>query len=311
MDPWAPNDLIRMNSYREYDGTKYKCVVQHVSTEEFDKSKFRKVKEKTNKNMNGNRQKYAVITSMNQDYYDHCGRDMLRSFRATWGKNLQLYVYNEDGFRVKVKDAIPMGWNLGEEYEAFQKRHGNRKIRVFSKKAFSVIHALEHLDVDRLIWLDADTICTEIIPTQLLEMLSPDDVLSSHFGVKHLHEGKWYFSCETGFFVVNRRHPQFQKFLDTYKHIYTQDDYTNLRRFYDGEVYGETVRRLQSQGAKMLELNPGEHKTPISRSIIAPYVSHLKAGLKDRLSNEEIIGLHHMRAKWDHDEAQPEEETEV
>jgi hypothetical protein len=40
---------------------------------------------------------------------------------------------------------------------------------------------------------------------------------------------------------------------------------------------------MEAKGYKMMNLNQGKHKTPISRSLIAPYMSHFKAGLKDRV----------------------------
>lgn len=301
-DEWKAFEQVNKNAFRMHEGIVYKCTKGHFTTTEFDREKFRKLKNPKEDKRN---LKYCVITSMDQKYFDHCGKAMLKSFRSTWGKNLRLFVYNEDDFKIKVKDAICMGWNLGQDYEDFIARHPNTKIQTFAKKAFSIIHALKHLDCERLIWLDADTICTDILPPQLLELISPDDVLSTHFGVKHPYEPSdpkkgMAFSCETGFFIVNKRHPKFATFLQTYESIYVNDDCENLRRFYDGEVYGETVRRLQNQGAKMMELNPGQqHKTPIPRSIIAPYVSHYKAGLKDNLNNESLLNMHNFNKNPD------------
>ena len=117
---------------------------------------------------------------------------------------------------------------------------------------------------------------------QLLELISDPRYLSVHFGVKHTMDDNTYFSCETGFFMLNTHHSLYKEFCETYKSIYVNDDNKNLRRFYDGEVYGETVLRMQDKGADMLDLNKGHvHKTPIPRSILAPYIRHYKAGAKD------------------------------
>ena len=234
--------------------------------------------------------KIAVITSMNKDYYDHCGKLMIASFEKKW-KNVDLYCYNED-FEFKSKSWNQVGWNLGEDYENFLNRwqSKNKKIVTFSKKAFSIIHAMENIECDRLIWVDADSEATIDLNKQLLDLLCRPEYLSVHFGVKHTVDDTTYFSCETGFFILNKEHKLFDKFKETYKSIYVNDDYQNLRRFYDGEVYGETVLRLQKENAVMLELNPNqEHKTPIPRSIIGPYISHYKAGLKDSLNFDEKI----------------------
>jgi hypothetical protein len=227
--------------------------------------------------------KYVAITSMNQKYYDHCGRAMLRSYKKYWSHILPLYVYNEDDFAVKVKIVETLGWNLGEAYEQFQSRHSNDKVKTFAKKGFPIINAMESISAsaERIIWLDADVIVQAEIPQQLLDLIAPDDVLSSHFSVWHEKDSIMYNSCETGFFILNTKHAGYKDFCDAYKDIYHNDRTDGLRRFYDGEVYGKTVELMEAEGYKMLNLNPGRHKTPISRSVLSPYITHFKAGLKD------------------------------
>jgi hypothetical protein len=38
----------------------------------------------------------------------------------------------------------------------------------------------------------------------------------------------------------------------------------------------------------MINLNPGKHKTPISRSVLAPYLTHYKASLKETADFKKI-----------------------
>lgn len=233
--------------------------------------------------------KCVYITSMNKKYYDHCGKLMIDSFEHAY-KKTKLHVYNEDDFYIDSKKVELLGWDLGLDYIYFKRRWEDKNLRVttFAKKAFSIIHAMNTIDCDRLIWLDADTIIDRPIHSMLIELISPDDVLSTHFGVKHKHDNQTYFSCETGFFILNKQHQQFEEFRQKYTDIYKKDKHHDLRRFYDGEVYGKTVEVLEQKGAKMMELNPGHiHKTPISRSVIAPYLTHYKASLKENLSNDQ------------------------
>jgi hypothetical protein len=228
--------------------------------------------------------KIALITSMNRTYWDGPGRLMVKSFEKHWHRVADLYLYNED-FIIKSKYWKCLGFDLGPEYERFQEKWANKneKVAGFAKKAFSIIHAMERIECDRLIWADADSHSTRRFPKQLFDWIADPKYLSTHFGVQHRVEDKTYFSCETGFFILNKQHQDFNLFKETYKSIYLNEDYSTLRRFYDGEVYGETVRQL-SEKSEMLELNPGLiHKTPIPRSIIAPYVNHYKAGVKDNV----------------------------
>jgi len=84
--------------------------------------------------------------------------------------------------------------------------------------------------------------------------------------------------------VLNKKHPNFCQFKDTYTQIYINQEKDNMRRFYDGEVYGETVNRLN--GGWMNNLNTGRHKTPMPRSIIKDYISHYKGKtLKEKVFN--------------------------
>lgn len=233
---------------------------------------------------------FALVTSMNKPYYDHCGKLMIESFERHW-RGIDLYCYNE-GFKFKSKRWTLMGWELGENYNSFYRRWAskNHKVTNFGKKAFSIIHAMKNIPCDWLIWADADSEATTNINTQLLELMADPQYLSVHFGVKHTVKDKTYFSCETGFFMLNTHHPLYKEFCETYESIYANDDNENLRRYYDGEVYGETVLRMQAKGAKMLDLNKGHvHKTPIPRSVMGPYISHYKAGLKDEVDFEEKI----------------------
>ena len=237
--------------------------------------------------------KTIAITSMDKTYYSRIGRSMLRSYKKYWSDSFPLYCYNEGEFDLKVKTIRSLGWNLGTEYEQFQQRHTNSKVQTFAKKGFSIIHAMENLDFDRLIWLDADIIVTKAIPMQLIEFITGKAILSTHFSVWHQWptesgDPRLAHSCETGFFILNKRHPGFEDFKNTYKDIYVNDKNQDIRRFYDGEVYGKTVELMQEQGHKMQNLNPGRHKTPISRSVMAPYITHHKAGLKDSFSEENV-----------------------
>lgn len=226
------------------------------------------------------------FTSMDKRYYDHCGKAMLESFQSNFPKR-KINLYNEGGFLPEVEKIKLMGWNLGAEYHSFIKRHHkNKKVVTFAKKGFSIIDAMSRIECDRLVWLDADSIIKMPIHSQLIKMMCPDDALSAHFKVNHVKNEKTYKSCETGFFILNKNHPAFAEFRKTYTDIYHNDDTKNLRRFYDGEVYGETVNRLEDKGIKMNDLNPGPHKTPISRSLLNPYFQHFKAGLKDSIDND-------------------------
>ena len=224
---------------------------------------------------------YAFISSMNENYFNKCGHVMLESFNR-YNANYTLYLYNED-FTPNYDNVVLQGWNLGKNYEEFQKTWPSKSaVSKFSKKGFSIIDAMYNIDSDYLIWIDADCEIKKSFDNELLKEVTNDNILSSHFSVWHEKNNTTYHSCETGFFVLNKNHLKFKNFRSIYEKIYVNQETENLRRFYDGEVYGETVNRLK--GKHMNNLNTGHHKTPMPRSILKDYVSHFKGkSLKEKV----------------------------
>lgn len=300
MNDWRPKCHYNVGDYVKYNDKVWRCKNMHISGEEFIKGRWSKtdIKKpaKEVKNM-----KYGAITSMNNTYYNKTGRPFLRSFSKHFSHICDINVYNEGLFTPKAKNVIEAGWDLGQEFIKFQNRWKNDKVKTFAKKGFSIIHAMNNLDCSRLVWFDADTMFTDDFNEQLLDMIAPDDVLSTHFSVWHTVEDRTYHSCETGFFILNKNHPGFNDFKEVYTKIYTNDQHEDLRRFYDGEVYGKTVEIMKAKGHKVINLNPGKHKTPFSRSVIGPYIQHFKAGLKDRIDYDNIT------AAQDREEAREDE----
>lgn len=215
----------------------------------------------------------AFITSMNENYYQRCGKFMIESFEKHL-PNYTLNLYNED-FAPNHKINL-LGWDLGNDYNKFVERWPpNSSVSKFAKKGFSIIHAMNNIECKYLIWLDADTIIQKPFDNNILKKIANKKNLSTHLSVYHEHNNKTYHSCETGFFCLNKTHPKFIDFKKIYTQIYTTDDTNNLRRFYDGEVYGETVNRLDKE--YMFNLNPSEkYKTPIKHSILNDYILHYK-----------------------------------
>jgi len=290
MIEWQPHNKYLEGEFTKHKDKIYRCDHTHNSNESFDKFRFTKIVLDKNNNpretetTNGVR--FVMMTSMDKKYYEASGKAMMASWKRHAEVIGDLFVYNEQLFEPKIKNVQKAGWMLGEEFVKFQRRHSNSKIKTFAKKAFPIIDAMDRfVEYDRIVWVDADAVFTQNFPRMLIELIAPDDVLSTHFSVYHQKNDIEYHSCETGFFILNRRHEGFKDFCDLYKDIYynDRDEELDLRRFYDGEVYGKCVELMEEKGYKMLNLNTGKHKTPISRSLIAPYVSHFKASLKDKV----------------------------
>ena len=221
--------------------------------------------------------KIEVITSFNRAYYDLIGKSAVESWLAYWPQELGLTCYVEE-FTLPEQDRIRQipFTELGFEYWLFMRNTERDRVKIFAKKAYSIIHAFEHSTADRIVWLDADVITEKAIPLKTVQRLCPDDTLATFMGVTH--DDKW-FSAETGVFVVNRNHPEFKAFAARYREYYDRRIKDNIRRFYDGEVFGAVIKEFEPQ-AKFNDLCSDlkkNYKTPLKHTVLGPFLHHYKA----------------------------------
>lgn len=234
--------------------------------------------------------KFEIITSFNKSYYDMIGKDCVESWLAHWPKELELTCYVEQFTLPNTPRIKQISFDkLGREYDAFQNSHENDRVKIFAKKAYSVIHALQHSKADRVIWIDADVITKTDIKTTFLESLCPEDTLSAFMGVKH-HKIKGdpasdlVFSAETGFFIINKVHPDFDAFLSRYSEYYNNHITDGLRRFYDGDVFGAVIHEMsQTKVNDLTAIIKKSPKTPLKYIELGNYIHHFKSkSTKDR-----------------------------
>ena len=223
-----------------------------------------------------------VITSYNQRYYDIIGKDSTESWLRHWPKELKLTVFVEE-FSLPLNDRIiqiPFT-DFDNTYNRIQDAKIGGQARKFSKKAWSFIHAMDNIEADWIVWLDSDVITVQDIPLDFLHALLPDDVLSTHMGVtydtnKDGTSGRW-FVPETGFFAINKTHPEFEKFRIEYKRRYSELDDSDLRRFYDNDVYGYAFENTGAIGNDLCKGFTKDYKTPMRHTVLGPYIHHYKA----------------------------------
>ena len=230
--------------------------------------------------------KIKVITSFDERYYNLIGKECVDTWLQYWPTELSLTCYVEN-FRLDNRKRIEQidFDQLPAEYFEFQESKFNDRVKIFSKKAYSVIHAFENLDADRIIWVDADVITFNKIPLEFLENLCADDTLATFMGVYH-HKIKGdntsplMFSGETGFFILNKKHKGFKEFSNRYKEYYNKRITENLRRFYDGEVFGAVVEEFKEK-YKFFDLSSvteKKAKSPLKYTELGQkYIRHYKS----------------------------------
>lgn len=233
--------------------------------------------------------KYTIITGMSKSYYDSIGKYMLESWIEYWPKDFQITVYTEDDLnfiddsRINVVNLD----TLGEEYLKFQAEdlsHLLSKTQVYSKKAFPIIKHLSS-NTGRLIWVDADVITKDTITESWLDNLLPTNNFSCHLGVPQAE----YYSVETGFFIIDLSHPFKEKFLEKYKNIYYNRDFSNMKKSFDGDTFGRVITELsKSEDFLYKELNPNLNKASPFNKVFKGIMSHYKARRKEVLREEFI-----------------------
>lgn len=230
--------------------------------------------------------KIKVITSFDENYYNIIGKESVETWLKHWPHEMSLTCYVEN-FRLTENTRIEQidFSQLPKEYFEFQETDFNDRVKTFSKKAYSVIHAFENLDADRIIWVDADVITFADIPLSFLETLCPNDTLATFMGVYHHKDKKdpnspLMFSGETGFFIVNKNHKGFKEFSNRYREYYDKKITENLRRLYDGEVFGAVVKELNVK-YKFFDLSTTiekKAKSPLKYTELGQkYIKHYKS----------------------------------
>jgi hypothetical protein len=195
-----------------------------------------------------------VITSFNQRYYDLIGRDCVESFLKYWPEHMSITCYVEDFSLPENPRIVQVGFDaLEADYFKFQAEpqwtQGEKK---FSKKAYTVMHALNNTTSGWVVWLDADVVSIQDLPIDLWDQLLDSDKLSLYMGVTYFtdkagNEGNWLVP-ETGVFAFNTEHPDFEQFRAEYCRRYNARDKSELRRYYDNDVLGAAVNVVPDAG---------------------------------------------------------------
>jgi lipopolysaccharide biosynthesis glycosyltransferase len=223
--------------------------------------------------------KLEVITSFDQTYYDKIGHACVNTWLHHWPADLTLTCYVED-FRLPEQARLNQidfaelsdGYRVLQQSDRFKDR-----VKTFAKKAYSVIHAMEHSTADRIIWIDADVLTVADIPRKFLESLCPDNTLATYMQVYHEKEDRVWTSAETGIFVLNTQHSEFKAFARRYTQYYDEHLTENIRRFYDGEVFGAVANEFKPHVRDLCSDFVKKYKTPLRHTILGPYLNHYKS----------------------------------
>ena len=229
--------------------------------------------------------KINTITKIDKAYYDRIGKECIESWIKYWPEDMQLTVYVEDFILDPHPRIRPITFDkMCKEYWDFQKSDQNKRVKTFSKKAYSIIHAYENLDTDRIIWIDADAITNKKIEKSFLENLCDDSTLISYMGVFHNRikedpSSELLHDVESSFFVTNKRHQGFHALSSRFREYYDKKITHNIRRFYDGDVLGAAIVDVRDKYKvnDWCTVLPKRPKSPMPHLPIGKYITHFKS----------------------------------
>jgi hypothetical protein len=209
---------------------------------------------------------------------------MLESWLLYWPKDLTITVYTEDFInfnsdRVKFISLDTMDLTYFEFLNSKLKL--NDRAKTFAKKAWPIMENLKS-SAGKLIWIDADVITTSDITYEWIDSLINKDDFSSHIGVMQNE----FYSVETGFFIINLENSFKDNFYNTYRSIYVNRNFSDMKKPFDGDVFGKVIREMsKNKKFKYNELSADTAALSPFNKIFKDKMMHYKAKRKNNFND--------------------------
>ena len=249
--------------------------------------------------------RYTVITTFNQQGLDKYGQRCISTFEQFWPAEVDLVVYTEKctpritkpnvkcidlianskhckRFIKRHKDNPEANGGIGPHNERIWKpnKHFKWQGLRFSYKVFSIYHAMQNIDTEWVIWLDADTLTHSTVTMDFLDSVSPKDCVVTHLG-----RGDRYHS-ECGWVGYNKTNPMCSDFVEDFASMYKNDTMFDYPEWHDSYLF-DVQRKLyrDNRGAQFHNLNPdpdlkGLAGHPFVNSELGKYMDHMKGERK-------------------------------
>ena len=152
----------------------------------------------------------------------------------------------------------------------------------FSHKTFCVDHALKTIDVDMVLWLDADTYTFADVPESFVRSTLPEDKMTCYLG-----RGGMYPEC--GWVGYNKKHPKLMDFINAWTDLYTKDTIFKELEWHDSYVFWHLTKIYRKE--KNIKVNDigrwkgvrGHHV--FINSELGLYMDHMKGNRKTKGSS--------------------------
>ena len=267
--------------------------------------------------------KYTVITTFHQAGLELYGQKMIDTFEQHWPNSVELVVYAENCTPITRKPNVKVVQLLeaSKECKRFVKRHkdnprahGNPNPGVtdditrkkafrwqavrFCYKVFAVKHAMDTINSDWIIWLDADSHTHSPVTPEWLSNVCPDNCDFSYLG----RTDRYHSEC--GWVGYHKGTEYAVDFADRFSKMYITDEIFNYKEWHDSYIWDIVRRETELQGACFCNLNPepetkGLAGHPFINSTLGLCLDHMKGDRKQRgHSKAKEVKLHPDHPYW-------------
>ena len=218
---------------------------------------------------------FCFVSTMNQEYFDIVGKDMISSF-LLYTKFL-LRIYAEDLTTIVSDNRITYyDWNVSckHSWQKFKQKTSDAKSIKFAKKGFAFLHALKTINEKYIIWVDADLKFLKHIDEKIIKQTIGSNLIGL-FDHSYLNLGG--YSAESGYVILNTHHTDYNKFVELYEYYYSVDKKPEqLANWYDGQVCMLAASHFDNvYNLSTLSYNKTSH-TPLNYCPLNEYIIHYK-----------------------------------
>lgn len=226
--------------------------------------------------------KLKIVSTFSDQGYEEYGKRFVESCKKFVASTIYISLYidnvpltNEKNIKIlNLEESVP-------ELSKFKQRNKNKEFKDFkwdavrfSHKSYAIWHAAKHSNVEKLFWLDADTVLQNTIDEDYLNKFLPDGFFTSYLG----RGGRF---TETGFIGFDLKNKYSNDFFNEFIDYYNNDRiYTELSGYTDCHVY-DAVRNkfVEQKKITALDLTPGMGKNNFNH-VHNGYMIHNKGGKK-------------------------------
>lgn len=222
-----------------------------------------------------------VITSQNKAYYDLIGKDCITTFLNYWPKEIKMELWAEDfvpdetSDRLIIKDFHKINPRFQQFVDLVESHTSNPKVlcrKKFWMKGHVVLTAIQEFNDDIFIWLDSDVVTLKTIPLDFFYNLLDEKTLSVDIPAGGKAK---YKEAETGFFMLNMKHPLKDIVVDYYQKAHTTLEILNCKRYMETGAWANGVKLAEDRGAKTNHLGAAiDHITPFMHTELKEYMRH-------------------------------------